>query len=90
MNKQQIIDEVKKSVTQAATKARDDAGYAGSFGDGGEHQMEEKPKGWLDGIQFAENGKTEVYKATVKRLEEESDPEYQQFKLLQEKHNGNA
>lgn len=90
MNKQQVINEIKKSVTESANKARDDAGCAGSWGDGGAHQMEEKLKWWLDGVQFAENGKTEVYKTTVKRLEEESDPEYQEFKRLQEKYNGNA
>lgn len=85
MNKQEIINEIKKSVTESASKARDDAGFSGSWGDGGAHQMEEKLKWWLDGIQFAESGETSVYGAMIKRIEEESDPEFVEFKRLQEK-----
>lgn len=87
MNKQEIISEIKKSVTESARKARDDAGFSGSWGDGGAAQMEEKLKWWLDGIQFAESGETSVYASMVKRLEEEADPEFAEFKRLQEKFN---
>lgn len=85
MNKEKIISEIKRSVLTSADNARMNAGYAGSWGDDGAANMEEKLKYWLDGIKFAETGKTSVYKSALKRIEEEADPEYIEFKRLQEK-----
>lgn len=85
MNKQDIINEIKKSVTASAENVRMDAGYGGRMDDGGAANMEERLRYWLDGIAFAETGKTFVYQSTLQCIEKESDPEYLEFKRLQEK-----
>lgn len=85
MNKEQIIQEIMKSVTTSAHNVRRDAGYGGRMDDGGAANMEERLKYWLDGINFAETGHTIVYQSTLQRIEKEADPEYVEFKRLQEK-----
>ena len=85
MIKEQIIREITKSVTTSAANVRMDAGYSGRMDDGGASQMEERLKYWLDGVNFSGTGVTSVYASILKRVEEESDPEYLEFKRLQEK-----
>lgn len=81
----ELLKFIKESVASSAVKARDDAGYSGRMDDGGARHMEEKLRYWLDGIKFAATGDTEVYSSIAKRLEKETDPEYEDYKRLKEK-----
>lgn len=81
----QLIEKIKSTVKQSAETARENAGYAGSWGDGGASQMEEKLKHWLDGFRFAQTGQTEVYKHLVDQFKKERDPDYQKWLELKEK-----
>lgn len=80
-----LLKFIKESVARSASAARDDAGYGGRMDDGGASNMEERLKYWLDGIKFASTGDTEVYSSIAKRLEKETDPEYEDYKRLKEK-----
>lgn len=79
-----LLKAIKESVAYSAAIARDDAGYGGD-GHSAAFLMEEKLKYWLDGIKFASTGDTEVYSSIAKRLEKETDPEYEDYKRLKEK-----
>lgn len=80
-----LLKAIKESIARSAVEARDDAGYSGRMDDGGARNMEEKLRYWLDGIKFASTGDTEVYSSIAKRLEKETDPEYEEYKRLKEK-----
>lgn len=76
---------VKAAVEKGAKQARDDAGYSGSWGDGGASQSEERLKYWLDGISFQRTGISAVYGHILVKAELATDTEYQEFLRLQEK-----
>ncbi len=80
-----LLVAIKESVAHSAAVARDDSGYGGRMDDAVASLMEEKLKYWLDGIKFAATGATEVYSSIAKRLEKETDPEYEDYKRLKEK-----
>lgn len=82
---QQVVSRIEAAVKTSAHNARENAAYAGSFGDGGASQMEDKLKYWLDGIRFAQTGETESYKSMVEQFKREQDPEYQTWLKLNEK-----
>lgn len=80
-----LIQIIKQKVEASAKNAREDAGYSGSWTDGGASRMEEKLKHWLDGIRFAQTGETDIYKAIVKDFKDTQDPEYQAWLRLNQK-----
>jgi hypothetical protein len=80
-----VIKEIEKAITESAQKLRDDAGYGGRMDDGGASHKLELLKYWLDGINYARNGTTVVYNTLIKNLEQEQDPEYKEWKRLNEK-----
>lgn len=80
-----LAKEIENVVVTSAGKVRDDAAYGGSHGDGGASRSIELLKYWLDGIEFAKTGKTTVYKSLAQKIEQEKDPEYQEWLRLNEK-----
>ena len=85
MNKEEMLKKLKASVSESADKARMNAGYSGSWGDGGAHDMEKKLEAFLDGYEFALTGKTKVYAKFFEELDKEQDPEYQKYLELKGK-----
>lgn len=85
MNKEEIIKKISAEIKWSAECTRMNAGYDGRMDDGGASKMEEYLKYWLDGIAFAESGKTSVYESILQTIEKESDPEYLEFNRLKEK-----
>lgn len=81
----QLVRQIEAAVKKSAHSARENAAYAGSFGDGGASQMEDKLRYWLDGIKFAQTGETTTYKSMVDQFKREQDPEYQTWLKLKEK-----
>jgi hypothetical protein len=80
-----LAKEIENVVVTSAGKARDDAAYGGSHGDGGASRSIELLKYWLDGIEFAQTGKTTVYKSLAQKIEQEKDPDYAEWLRLNEK-----
>jgi hypothetical protein len=85
MEQHEIISEITKAVTEGVERRRRNAGFSGMHGDNGASQSERELKCWLDGIQFAKTGKTETYKDLLQKLENERDPEYQEYQRLKQK-----
>lgn len=90
MDPEKVKSEIIKRVKKSAEKRRYDAGMAGSHGDNGARRSEERLEYWVDGIFFAQTGKTEKYKDLVKQIENENDPEYQKYLELKEKFEGKS
>lgn len=82
------VQHIQEVVTQVAEQARDNAGYAGSHGDGGASHQEECLRVWLDGINFAMTGKTQLYKEILKKRDLGRDPDYSQYLLLKARFEG--
>lgn len=80
-----LTNHIKDVVAKAAHQAREDAGYGGRHDDGGAGQKLNCLKYWLDGIEYAKTGKTEVYKTIATDFERSTDPDYQTYLRLQEK-----
>ena len=76
---------VVKAVKISAQNARDDAGYGGRMDDGGASAMEQRLDAWLDGIAFAQTGRTKLYSNILEQARKENDPEYQEYLRLKEK-----
>jgi hypothetical protein len=85
MDHQKYIKLICASVKVSAESARYNAGMSGSWGDGGASDMESRLKHWLDGVNFALTGKTELYHHIIDKFEAENDPEYQKYLQLKEK-----
>ena len=85
MDTEKIKSEIIKRVKESAEKRRYDAGMSGSHGDNGARQSEERLEHWVDGIFFAQTGKTEKYKDLVQQIKNDADPEYQEYLRLKEK-----
>lgn len=85
MNSEKIKSEIIKRVTESAERRRYNAGMSGSWGDNGASDSEEKLEYWVDGIFFAQTGKTEKYKELVQKIENDADPEYHEYLRLKEK-----
>ena len=84
-----LIAAIKQAVKSNAHTAKEDAGYSGSWGDGGASAMISKLDAWLDGIEFAKTGVTELYSHIAARYEKELDPEYVEYIRLQSKFGDN-
>lgn len=85
MDKTKAVTIIKDAVEKAAEAARYDAGMSGRWDDGGAGMREEQLKYWLDGIKFAETGKTKMYANILKEAEKKVDPEYETYLRLQAK-----
>lgn len=85
MDKEKIKSEIIKRVKESAEQRRYNAGMAGSHGDNGAATSERELEYWVDGIFFANTGKTEKYKSIVQKIENDADPEYQEYLRLKEK-----
>lgn len=81
----ELTNHIKDVVATAALQAREDAAYGGRHDDGGSGHKLERLKYWLDGIEYAKTGKTEVYKTILTDFERATDPDYQTYLRLQEK-----
>lgn len=80
-----LTEHIKRVITEAAHQAREDAGYAGRWDDGGASEKMERLKYWLDGITYATTGITSVYKTIATDFKNSTDPEYLTWVRLQEK-----
>ena len=80
-----IVNKIANAVRDSAERARSDAGFSGSWGDGGASHQEELLKHWLDGVSFAQTGETQVYKSLLKKLMNEEDSEYKKYIELKKK-----
>lgn len=78
---QKIID----TVTKSAAKAETDAGYEGAMHDNGASNSVEKLKAFLDGVNFAQTGKSKVYAEVIRIHEMEKDTEYKEYLRLKNK-----
>jgi hypothetical protein len=76
---------IQNAVTESAAAARENAGYSGSWGDGGASAAEERLRVWLDGVNYATTGVTTVYGDLLKRERERFDPEYAEYLRLKDK-----
>ena len=80
-----VLNEVVDRVLTSAAKAALDAGYAGEHGDNGASATVKQLKCFIDGIQYAVSGHSDVYGTVIEQIERESNPEYQEYLRLKEK-----
>tara|TARA_B100000929_G_scaffold260580_1_gene224888 strand:- start:355 stop:621 length:267 start_codon:yes stop_codon:yes gene_type:complete len=85
VNSEKIKSEIIKRVTEKAERRRHDAAMQGSMGDNGAALSVGKLEYWVDGIFFAQTGKTEKYKDLVQEIKNDADPEYHEYLRLKEK-----
>jgi hypothetical protein len=85
MSSSKIISKIKRTVELQAVNRKKDAAWSGQHDDGGASESLLKLEAWLDGIAFAQTGKTEVYGELVNQIEIEEDPEYIEYLRLQKK-----
>lgn len=83
--KTELIEEITRRVRASAHAARENAGYAGAWDDGGASRMLERLDAWLDGIQFARSGVTNTYRDLAARISRDGDPEYTRYLELKKK-----
>ena len=79
------IELIKVAIAKSAHSARENASYSGTWGDGGAAAAEERLQVWLDGINYANTGVTNVYGDLLKREVERLDPEYAEYLRLKDK-----
>lgn len=80
-----IKDIIVRTVDQSAKSAEENAGYAGSMHDGGASTMRNRLEYWLDGIEFAQTGKSNKYGDIIRRYEVQQDPDWEEYNRLKEK-----
>lgn len=85
MEQQELMTEIKKAVTESFEQRRANAGWSGSHGDNGAAKAERELNFWLDGIEFARTGETQVYQEIVQQLKNDRDPEYHEYQRLKKK-----
>ena len=83
--KEHELRTIQVAVAESAAAARENAGYSGSWGDGGASAAEERLRVWLDGVNYATTGVTAVYGELLHRASVEADPEYAEYQRLKEK-----
>lgn len=83
-----LTKHIQSVIRESAAAAREDAGYAGRWDDGGASAKLEHLKYWLDGIEYAKTGKTTVYKTISSDFARATDPDYEIWLRLKEKFEG--
>lgn len=87
MIEQKLIDFIATTVTERAAKAKIDAGYSGSWGDGGASEMKSQLTFWLLGLSEKVPAQYEkIVKEYEKQQLKEIDSDYQLFLKLKEKY----
>lgn len=83
-----VIEYVRVTILKQARILSENAAFNGEMGDGGASSLERKLGYWIDGIRFAQTGKTVVFSAIVEQFDREQDPEYNEYLRLKERFEG--
>ena len=74
-----------EAVVSSAAERSLNAGYSGSWDDGGAGQSVREFKTFLDGVQYMTNGNAGKYQEILNKLRRAEDPEYNKYLELKEK-----
>ena len=85
INGNKILRLIHDSVVDSAAERSLNAGYSGSWSDGGAGDSVREFKAFLQGVQFAETGKAGRYQELVDQFHRAQDPEYKKYLELKEK-----
>lgn len=85
LNSDPMLRAISDRIVSSAAKARLDAGYAGSMGDGGATEKVTKFLIFLDGYSYAKGFKAGCYQSIIDQIEKEKDLEYQKYLELKKK-----
>lgn len=87
MNKMQdpLVVHLTEITRRDAAKRRENAAYSGFWSDGGAAEIEDRLTAWLDGVQYATTGTTEIYGFSLENFKARQDPEYTEWVRLNAK-----
>jgi uncharacterized protein YehS (DUF1456 family) len=80
-----VVNNIIDQVVVDATERYLGAAYGGRHDDGGSSVVQEKLKSFLDGINYAKTGKSEIYSSIIEQYNKKQDAEWAEYQRLVKK-----